>query len=294
MNSDGRVYSRYGQRNASGPDDLQSLKGLEHTMKSALEMHRRDARAREFAPRSSERSITIREIGGRTRRCYHCHNVRETLNRELVSSGKWDREQAYRYPPTENVGLTLEVDRGNVVAKVKEGSPADRAGLKKGDVLRRLGAVPVHSIADAQFGLDRAPGSGMVEVAWARGQEAMSGKLTLKSGWRKSDLSWRPSMWRMLPTVPVHGTDLTAEEKAMLGLKPDQLAVRQRPSVGAAGQAAGVRAGDILVGIDKELVGLDAEGLREFVHREYLVGDRVQMIVLRDGKRITLPLVLAR
>jgi hypothetical protein len=59
-------------------------------------------------------------------------------------------------------------------------------------------------------------------------------------------------------------------------------------------KAAGVRAGDILVGIDKELVGLDREGFCEFVFREYLVGDRVQLIVLRDGKRLALPVVLSR
>lgn len=294
MNADGRVYARYGQRNASGPDTLQSPKGLEYAMQSALEMHRRDGPAQEFAPRTRERSVTIREIGGRTRGCYHCHNVREVLNRGLVEADKWDREQAFRYPPTENVGLSLDVDRGNVVASVRGGSPADRAGLKKGDVLRRLGGVPVHSIADALYSLELAPGSGTMEAAWTRGHEPMSGKLALSSGWRKSDLSWRPSMRSMLPSLPVRGADLTAPEKATMGLKPDQLAVRQRAPVGEAAQAAGVRAGDILVGIDKELVGLDGEGLRKFVRREYLAGDRIQLIVLRDGKRMTLRLVLSR
>jgi hypothetical protein len=192
MNADGRVYARYGQRNATGPDALQSLKGLEHTMKSALEMH--EGKEREISPRTGERSITIREFGSRRRGCYHCHNVRETLNRELVAAGKWDRDQAYRHPPTQNVGLSLEVDRGNVVSRVQCGSPADRAGLKKGDVLRRLGGVPVHSIADALYGLELAPRSGTVEAAWTRGHEPMSGQLALTPGWRKSDLSWRPSM----------------------------------------------------------------------------------------------------
>jgi S1-C subfamily serine protease len=100
-------------------------------------------------------------------------------------------------------------------------------------------------------------------------------------------------MRNKLPSLPVRGGDLTAAEKATLGPKPDQLAVRQRAPVGEL-KAAGVRAGDILVGIDKELVGLDREGLCKFIFREYLVGDRVQLIVLRDGKRLTLPLVLSR
>lgn len=294
MNADGRVYARYGQRDAGGPDALQSLKGLEHTMKSVLEMHGRDGKGREFAPRGGERSVTIREIGGRTRGCYHCHNVREVFDRGLVQSGQWGRDRAYRYPPAENVGLTLEVDRGNVVAKVQEGSPADRAGLKPGDVLRRLGGVPVHSIADALYGLDRAPASGEVEAAWTHDGQPMGERLVLSSGWRKNDLSWRPSMRRLLPSLPVRGADLTEQEKAALGLKLNHLAVRQRESVAAAAQAAGMRAGDVLVGIDRELAELDGAGVHEFVRREYLAGDRVQLIVLRDGKRLTLPLVLTR
>lgn len=294
MNADGRVYARYGQRNARDPDVLQSLKGLEHTMKFVLEMHARTGKEREFAPRARERSVTIREIGSRRRGCYHCHNVRETLNRELVAAGRWDRDQAYRYPPTQNVGLSLEVDRGNVVAEVQGGSSADQAGLKKGDVLRRLGGVPVHSIGDALYGLELAPVSGEVETAWTRGGKPMSGQLALRVGWRKSDLSWRPSMRSMLPSLPVQGIDLTASEKAALGLKPNQLAVRQRATVAEAAREAGVRAGDVLVGIDKELVGLDAVGVRRYVRREYLAGDRVELIVIRDGKRVTLPFVLPR
>jgi hypothetical protein len=294
LSADERVYARYGQRNASGPDALQSLKGLEYTMKSVLEMHRRDAGEREFAPRDRKERLTIRELGGRRRGCYHCHNVKELFDRKLESLGKWDREAAYRHPPAENVGLTLEVDRGNVVAKVRPDSLAERAGLKRGDVLRRLDVVPVHAIADALHALERAPKSGRLAAAWTRDGKPMSGELALTAGWRRSDLSWRPSMRRRVPSLPVRGDDLTGPEKQALGLRPNQLAVRQRSTVGAQARAAGVQAGDVLVGIDRELVDLDAEGVRALVRREHLVGDRVQLIVLRDGKRLTLPLTLTR
>ena len=37
---------------------------------------------------------------------------------------------------------------------------------------------------------------------------------------------------------------------------------------------------------------MDAYGLDRYVRREYLVGDRVTINVLRDGKRLSLPLTL--
>jgi len=78
-----KVYARYGQRNGKSADALQSLKGLRHTMESVLTMHASEKKA--FAPRNGERSFTMSDAGGRARRCYHCHNVNEALNRKFLS-----------------------------------------------------------------------------------------------------------------------------------------------------------------------------------------------------------------
>ena len=53
---------------------------------------------------------------------------------------------------------------------MKPESPASRAGLDAGDVVRRLGGVPIHSVADVQYALDRAPKAGAVEIVWRRGE----------------------------------------------------------------------------------------------------------------------------
>jgi S1-C subfamily serine protease len=293
LSPDGKVYARYGGRDARGPDELQSLDGLRHTMSSVLAMHRSKDRA--FAPRSEGPSRTVRQVPGGTfrRGCMHCHNVREVLDRELKQQGKWDRALAWRYPLPDNLGLVLEVNRGNVVERVAPGSAAAKAGLQKGDVLRLLNGVPTHSIADAQFALDRAPSKGQVAVAWERTGERQSATLALADGWRRYDLSWRPSLHRLVPTLPLYGTDLTEAEKKALGLPAKQLAFRQRDSVSPRAKAAGVQAGDVIHGIDgRELRDLGAADLRQLARREYLIGDRVQIDVLRGGKRISLPMTL--
>src|SRR5262249_14066390 len=152
------------------------------------------------------------------------HEVKQVLHAELWKAGKWSQDLVWRYPLPDNLGLFLEIDCGNVVKEARERSAAAEAGLKAGDVLRRLGGVPIHSFADVQFALDIAPKAGSVEIVWQRGEEVRKGRLTLPEGWRKSDISWRPSMREFVPQARLFGTDLTAEEKKALGLPEKQLA----------------------------------------------------------------------
>ena len=65
----------------------------------------------------------------------HCHQVKERLNANLKRTGKWTRDLAWRYPLPENLGITLDVDRGNIVKKITVKSPAAAAGVRVGDRL---------------------------------------------------------------------------------------------------------------------------------------------------------------
>jgi hypothetical protein len=156
-----------------------------------------------------------------------------------------------------------------------------------------LCGVPIHSLADAQFALDRAPPQGKVVLAWEREGKARTGALPLPAGWRKSDITWRPSVRHLVPSLPVFGEDLTATEKKALGLRPEQLAFRQRDRINPRAEAAGIRPGDIILGVDeRKLDGMDAGDLYQYVRREYLVGDEVRVNLLRGGKRLSLPVTL--
>jgi serine protease Do len=294
LSPEGKVYARYGGRDAEDPDRRQSLAGLEYTMESVLDMHGRADKV--FATRRREETRFVRDLAGfgRRGRCMHCHQVREALNADLVRKGEWTRDMAWRYPLPENVGLELDVDRGNVVKAVQRKTPAADAGLAAGDVVRRLNGVPVHSLADAQFALDLAPAEGRIEVAWQRGEEVLEGKLALPDGWRRSNISWRPSLQRLVPSVRLYGTDLTAEEKKTLGLPAGRLAFRQKDSVPAQAQEAGIRGGDVVLGVDDKVLEMDVTGFVRYVSWNYLVGDRVTVNVLRDGKRLNLPMTLRR
>jgi serine protease Do len=287
------MYARYGGRDAHSADERQSLAGLHYTMQSVLAMN--DRKKKMFAPVSSEKPKFLRDLVGQSfgHDCLHCHQVKEILNNRLHETGQWTRSMVWRYPLPENLGIALEIDRGNVIKKIKAKSPADQAGLQVGDILQQLNAVPIHSFADAQFALDRAPAYGVIPISVRRGDRLLEAKLTLPDGWRKTDVSWRTSLRRLVASPHLWGEDLTPTEKKALGLSTNQLAFRQQNSIPPPVQAAGIQGGDIILGVDDQSLNMDVAGFAHYIQGNYLVGDKATVNLIREGKRLNLPLTFA-
>jgi membrane-associated protease RseP (regulator of RpoE activity) len=287
------VYGRYGGRDASGPDGRLSLAGLRHALTAALEAHRRGGRAK---PPPRGPALLAEDLPPAKRfarnECIHCHQVNEMRREVRKASGEWRPEERWVYPLPENVGLTLELDRGDRVRSVKPDSAAARAGVRPGDVLKQLNGFPVASFADVQHALHRAPAKGRVAIAWRRDGKEVAGTLELATGWRWTNLTWRPSLLDILPSLTVFGIDLTPREKKGLGLSPKRLAFRQDAPVHRDAKAAGIREGDVIVGIDGREMEMTVTDFLAYVRRNHLVGDRITLNVLRGGKRIDLPLTL--
>ena len=291
LSADEQIYARYGGRDSKNADNRQSLDGLRYTMESVLRMHREQRP--EFTPRQDEKPKFIREVVGNQRRgCMHCHQVKEALNREIVTRGEWTHNRIWRYPLPENLGFRLEVDRGNVVERVVPDSVAAKAGLRKGDVLHRVGAVPIHSFADAQFALDHTPEQGTLGLSWIREGSASSSSIDLLPGWRKTDISWRASMRHMVPDLPLYGEDLTANEKKSLGLAESRLAFRQNERLHSRAKEAGFQIGDVILGIDGLNLTMGVDDFLHHIQSEYVVGDKVILSVVRNQKSLKIPLVL--
>lgn len=71
---------------------------------------------------------------------------------------------------------------GFKISGVRGGSPADRGGLKAGDVVVRFGDRAIHNIYDYMYGLgDHAPGETVVVVVH-RGGETLELPVTLEAG----------------------------------------------------------------------------------------------------------------
>lgn len=290
MNADGKIYGRYGGRDSEDDDSRMSLAGLRYAMEAALKTHEQKAADRRLAKPWKTTPLLIQNVRSNRRRrgCIHCHDAKEIL----LANREWSREMAYRYPPPDNLGLTFEIARGDRVKSVRKSSVADRTGLKKGDRVTLLNKLPVHSFADAQYALDGAPQTGTIPIHWSRDGETMSGKLTLLSGWRKTDIRWRPSMMDHLGSARLYGDDLSTSERRRYGLTRKQLAFHQRSNVHSQARAAGVRSGDIILGFDNKKLEVNAYDFQRYVRRNYVSGDRVKINLIRNGKRISLPMKL--
>lgn len=173
-------------------------------------------------------------------------------------------------------------------------SPASQLGLHAGDTLRSVHGLPVASPADVEYALHRAPSTGTIAVSWQRGETARSAELKLPKGWRKTDLSWRASVRGLEPPPCVDGEDLSPEEKKALGISPQRLAFRQENFVSDPARQAGIRRNDIILGVDDRSLEMNARQFRVYIRLNYKVGNVVTFNVLRDGRRIDVPLKLPR
>jgi S1-C subfamily serine protease len=212
---------------------------------------------------------------------------------EKKSAGQWGLDDVWVYPSPQNVGLTLSPRKGNRVQSVADDSPAQHAGLQVGDELQSINGESIASFADAQHALHHAPSRGKVAMTWQRGGKTMTASLELADGWRKSDISWRTSMWGLDPAPNVHGPNLTPDEKKSLGLAEKALAFRQAQFVPPPVAKVGIRAGDIIVSIDGKTLEMTMLQFNAYVRLNYKVGDQVKLNIIRNGQRLEVPITLA-
>jgi serine protease Do len=294
MNASNKIYGRYGGRDAKSADSRNSLEGLHFAMAAALAEHRRDPSAK--PAQAAKKPVYVDDFPTAKKYysngCIHCHQVAEILREEQKNAGTWVRERMFTYPLPENVGITLDVNRGNLVREVKPGSAAATAGLMPGDVVRAVNQNPVHSFADASYGLHKGPLKGSIPIAWQRDGKPMDGTLTLSEGWRRTNVTWRPSLFDLLPSLTVYGSDLSAKEKQQLGLGEKRLAFRQEAPVHAKARAMGVRENDIILGVDDKKLDMTMEQFLGYVRQNYLIGETLTLNLLRDGKRVDLSVTL--
>jgi S1-C subfamily serine protease len=294
VTADERVLGRFGGRDEHSPSKYHSLPALRYAMEAALRRYRERSSDKSLAantePLRPEQYRAARERPAKS--CIHCHHVNEFRRDDLQRQGRWDVEDLYQYPVPENLGISVSLDQGNRVRKVRPDSAAGRSGLRAGDVLKSLDDLPVASFADVQHALHLAPRAGKLSAVWDREGKTERGTIALSEGWRKTDLSWRWSLQSLQPAPGLRGEDLTAVEKEALSLNPGRLAFRQGNFVGREAQRAGIRQNDVILGLDERELKMTACQFDVYVRLNYRPGQRVVVNVLRDGRRLDLPMRL--
>jgi serine protease Do len=175
----------------------------------------------------------------------------------------------------------LDRPEGALVSNVDPGSPADDAGLRTGDVIRKVDGQPIVASGDLPALIGQAtPGAKVTLEVWREGQRE---ELTARLG----DASEKKA-------VQAKADDAAGKGRLGLALRPLQPQEKREAGVagglvveGANGPAAlaGVQPGDLLIGID----GKPVQSIEQV--REVLAGSgrSVALLIQRDGNRIFVP-----
>ncbi|MBT4864404.1 MAG: PDZ domain-containing protein [Planctomycetaceae bacterium] len=311
ISADGVVYARYGTQSAAGADAYNSLAGLEKTMHRVLALHagypknKTALGGKRAAQKTYKTALEMpgledkdRFHGSTSRKnCIHCHNIHDAENHYAKQSGKFTQDLLWRYPLPENVGLLIDEEDGIRIKSVKAGSPAAKAGIRAGEEVTAMNGQPIASIADIQWVLHHVPNkSATVKVTGSKSGEHT---LRLVTGWKKTDISWRGSIWSLSPRLRVWTPELTAGEKKKKGLPTDQSAflvkwINVGSLAGKEARKSGLREGDVIVAVaGKPLKQMTPPQFNVHLKLNYKVGQKLPLTVLRAGKRrvITIKLV---
>jgi membrane-associated protease RseP (regulator of RpoE activity) len=228
--------------------------------------------------------------------CIHCHNVHDAEHAHAFSTGKWSIEMMWKYPLPDNIGLKIDRTSGVTIREVTPGSAAAKAGMKSGEDIVRMNGQRITSIADMQWVLHNLPGANATVAVETSKSDKW--ELTLADGWRKSDFSWRGSMWNVPPRLQVWLPELSAEQKTKLNLPESDspLEVRWINKEGKGGQQAyadGLREKDVVIAVAGEPIRrMTSPQFSSHIKLHYKVGDTLPLTVLRDGNRMELKIRL--
>ncbi|HET6882477.1 MAG TPA: Trx7/PDZ domain-containing (seleno)protein [Pirellulales bacterium] len=316
LNTDQTIYGRYGTRSHETESDRDvSVEGFAKALAAALELHERFAENKallaakhgleplakapeELPALKGKYGSRINYEGNVVQSCIHCHQVGEAMRLVYRAGGRAIPEKLlYPYPLPSVLGLVMDPHERARVRKVEPGSSAERDGWQAGDEIVNLEGQPVLSIADLQWVLHNAGDAHALTAEVVRGSESRKLPLSLGPGWRqRGDISWRATSWdlRRMTTGGMRLDDLSTEARRSLGLDDDVLALRAR-HVGEYGEHAtaknaGFRKGDVLVEVNGSNTRLSESQLMTWLVNAKRPGERVAVVVLRDGARIPLEL----
>jgi len=301
------IYSRFGGRDAGEPEERLSVKSLLHTMDEVLDAHRRrlsdlkqdrqdndphDPRIQP-APKQSLTPQQIPLLAQNHQGCVHCHQIREYQFLQWSHEGVFSQRKLFGWPLPETLGIELDRDHGHRIQRVSAKSPAVNAGLRSGDIVERVGDVPIRSEYDIRWALHRLPKQHQVPLTVRRGRQDSAARhtmqLPLPSGWRQTNLSWRKSLRSIPLEFGFRGYALTRSQLDKLKLDRTRMAIRVT-SVKNRGlaQALDLHKRDIIVRVADRAASGTFYAFQSDLLGAYKPGDTVRIQVLRDGERLTL------
>jgi len=177
--------------------------------------------------------------------------------------------------------LGLEDRKGALVADVTAGGPADKAGIRRGDVIVSFDGKEIRESNDLPYLVASTPIGKKVAVEVIRkGQkESLAAKIgELQEGQEPEEVS------KAEPTLGMTVDEITPELAEELGLKETSGVIVTEVEDGSPAAEAGLEAGDIILEVDQDPI----RNIRQFDRKieRYKPGDTVLLLVRRQETTI--------
>jgi hypothetical protein len=299
MNADEEIYMRYGGRDARSPDSYLNLDSLALAASKGLELHKQ-YQAGQLAKKARPKADSARnypmlvERTYKANACVECHLIGDFQNLHREKDGTLDKlVHLFRSPDIRTLGIELDVPKGLAVKQA--GGPAGAAGMRAGDVIRKWDGETVWTFGDLQHRYDKVPRTAKsVEVTVERDGRLQALTVALPVRWWWTDTRYRQSS--VEPRSYFEDRALSEAEKRKLGLPLEGFAsaVKYVSSMAQSVQAHDLRVGDIIIGVDGKDRDEHADTASLYLILHKKPGDTGTLEVLRDGKKITMPLKTIR
>lgn len=300
LNANEDIYMRYGGREPDTQETYLSMDSLELALQQGLDLHAKYVKGEWKSPYAKPKPKYPREIPLLVERtfarnnCVECHLIGDFESQHRELDGTLDKTvHMFQSPDLRTIGIDFDVPKGLVIGKIS--GLAEQAGLKAGDRLASINGIPVWTFGDAQWNYNRVDRKAAnVRLGVDRGGKPLEVTIALPKLWWKTDIRYR--QLSVDPRVYFDSQVIPEEEKRKLGLNPQGFASRVKYVSGFAKtmKSHELQVGDIVVAVDGEETDPYADTADFFIRLRRKAGDVVKLTVLRDGKRIEMPLTSFR
>jgi serine protease Do len=211
--------------------------------------------------------------------------------KQLKATGKVRRGQigvSVESVTTEKArGLKLPDSRGALINMVAPGSPAEKAGLEPGDVIRSFNGTTINDSSDLPPLVGALPPGTRTTLTVMREGKPRDFDITLTQ-LDDGTASVAPVPGTRAPAAGMSnalglvGEALDADDRKQLGLKPNEGVGIARVD-GLAARDAGVQPGDVILSVGHDPVGSPAALDRELANVK--AGETVMLLVMRGNAR---------
>ena len=215
---------------------------------------------------------------------------------QLKEKGKvtrgWIGVSIQKVTPELADSFKLKDTKGALIAAVKEGDPADKAGIKAGDIIVGFDGKDIDEMNDLPRIVAATPPGKTVKVDIIRDGKEKTLSLTVSAREEGTESAWEGREGSVERELGLSVQPITPEIASRLGLRGTEGVLISSVAYGSPGAMAGLRRGDVIKSINRKAIK-DIDGYREAMSKVGK-GDIVRMLIQRGHSTFFVALKLKK